>query len=51
MWSTRSLSAIGSTDTFAAGLMTSFQSLSFSFGSGISMRGQVLRRHSALVGR
>jgi hypothetical protein len=49
-WSTRSLSAIGSTDTSAAGLMTCFQSLSFSGGSGISMRGQVLHRHSAPVG-
>jgi hypothetical protein len=50
-WSTRSLSAIGSTDMSAAGLMTSFQSLSFSGGSGISTRGHVLRRHSAPVGR
>jgi hypothetical protein len=38
-WSTRSLSAIGSTDTSVAGLMTSFQSLSFSSGGNISTRG------------
>jgi hypothetical protein len=40
MWSTRSLSAIGSTSTSAAGLMTPFQSLSFSRGGGISTRGR-----------
>jgi hypothetical protein len=34
-WSTRSLSAIGSTDTSAAGLMTSFQSSSSSGSSSI----------------
>jgi hypothetical protein len=38
-WSMRSLSAIGSTDTSIAGLMTSFQSLSFSSGGGISTWG------------
>jgi hypothetical protein len=51
MWSMRCLSAIGSTDTSAAGLMASFQSLSFSGGSGISMRGHVLHRHSVPMGR
>jgi hypothetical protein len=50
-WSTRSLSITGSTDTSAAGLMTPFQSLSFSGGSGISTRGQILCRHSVPVGR
>jgi hypothetical protein len=49
MWGTRSLSAFGSTNTSAAGLRTSFQSLSFSGGGGISMQGQVLYRHSAPV--
>jgi hypothetical protein len=38
MWSTRSLSATGSTDMSATGLMASFQSLSSSSGSGISVR-------------
>jgi hypothetical protein len=38
-WSTRSLSAIGSTDTSAAGLTTSFQSVSSSDDGGISARG------------
>jgi hypothetical protein len=37
-WSMRFLSATGSTDTSAADLMTSFQSLSSSHGSGISAR-------------
>jgi hypothetical protein len=46
-WCTRSLSAIRSIGTSAAGMMTSFQSLSFSGGGGISMQGQVLCRHSA----
>jgi hypothetical protein len=50
-WSTRSSSAIRSANTSAAGLMIPFQSLSFSGGSGISIRGQVLHRHSAPVGR
>jgi hypothetical protein len=49
-WSMRSLSAIGSTDTFATGLMTSFQSLSSSGGCGISARGQILCLHSAPMG-
>jgi hypothetical protein len=31
--------------------VTPFQSLSFSGGSGISIRGQVLHRHSAPMGR
>jgi hypothetical protein len=50
-WSTRSLSSIGSTNTSVVGLMTSFQSLSSSGGSGISARGQVLCLHNAPVGR
>jgi hypothetical protein len=49
--SVRSLSVTGSTGMSAAGLMTPFQSLSFSGGGGISMQGQVLYRHSAPVGR
>jgi hypothetical protein len=49
-WSARSLSAIGSTNTSAAGLMTSFRSLSSSGGSGISARRQVLHLHGAPVG-
>jgi hypothetical protein len=44
------LSAIRSTNTSATGLMTSFQSLSFSGGGGISTWGQVLCWYSALVG-
>jgi hypothetical protein len=50
-WSARSLSATGGTGTSAAGLMTPFQSLSFSYGGGISMQGQALYRHSEPVGR
>jgi hypothetical protein len=49
MWCARSLSATGSTDTSAVGLMTPFQSLSFSGDGGISMPGQNLHRYSALV--
>jgi hypothetical protein len=50
-WSTRSLSATGRTDTSDTSLMTSFQSLSSSGGSGIYTWGQVLCLHSAPVGR
>jgi hypothetical protein len=50
-WSTRSLSAIESTDMSVAGLLTSFQSLSSSGGSDTSTQGEVLRLHSAPVGR
>jgi hypothetical protein len=50
-WSACLLSAIGSTGTSAAGLMTPFQFLSFSGGGGISTPGQVLCQHSAPVGR
>jgi hypothetical protein len=38
-WIARSLSATGSSGTFAAGLMTHFPSLSFSGGGGVSMQG------------
>jgi hypothetical protein len=51
MWIARSLSATGSSGTSAAGLMTSFQTLSSSGGGGISMQGQALHRHSMPVGR
>jgi hypothetical protein len=51
MWSVRPLSANGSTDTSAACLMTSFQSLSSSGDSDISAWGQVLHLYSAPVGR
>jgi hypothetical protein len=50
-WSARSLSAIRSIGTSAVGLMTPFQSLSFSGGCGISTSGQVLCLHSAPMGR
>jgi hypothetical protein len=49
--SAMSLYVIGSTGTSAAGLMTPFQSLSFSGGSGNSTLGQIVCRHSVPVGR